>query len=681
MPLKPYIAPPVEIPSNYLDAVFAPGGLLSQAKPGYVLRPQQLKLAQAVDANFTATPRKTLLAEAPTGVGKSFAYLVPAIHHAVHEIRKVVVVTANIALQEQLVDRDLPFLANVLPDEFTFVLAKGWSNYACLEAFDATRNEQLKGRRLPVLQDQEQVEHIAAWLDRTPTGDISELPFELTAETRKRLTISKDDCLGKACSFYDQCFPRAARAKVDKADIAVTNYHLFFADLAAKHAGGHGVLPSYSLVVMDEGHKAADIARDFFGQRITVAAISKAVSLLDASGKRADVLGIPRKFDPDLRELIVNQADQLFTELGRLKNDPKRYKARLDRAGMFDPRELAHSLGQAHSALAQLQSFGGVSPDGRKHLEQAAERCLTLGATLTRAAGNIDGAEWIYYLDEMGKRGNVALMAVPFSMADFLRPALFEKTVDPVAVVLTSATLTTASGAGAFDFIASQLGCETADELVVESPFDYSRAALVIPRLDPPSNDERGSLWLEQMAEALVQSVRMAQGRTLALFTSFKALEYAHRALCKDGGNWQILKHGAAPRMQLLDEFRCDETSVLLGCESFWEGVDVPGPACSLVFIDRLPFPHMLDPVADMMAAADSKSFMRYQVPLATIMLRQAFGRLIRSLDDCGVVVVGDVRLAEKPYGRHMLRQLPPATPVLRTLGQAEPFLQHLQGR
>jgi ATP-dependent DNA helicase DinG len=663
---------------SYLDDTFKPGGLLALAKPGYTLRPQQLKLAQAVEQTFSGVPRKTLLAEAPTGVGKSFAYLVPAIHHAARDHRKVVVVTANIALQEQIVGRDLPFLTEVIPDEFTFALAKGWSNYACAEAFDATRNEQLKGRRLPVLQDQKQIEAVAEWLDHTETGDLSELPFEPTAEVRKRLTVSKEDCLGRACAFFDQCLPRAARKKLDAADIIVSNYHLFFADLAAKYSGGHGVLPVYDLVVLDEGHKAADIARDFFGERVTVFAIAKAVSLLDASGKRAEVLGIPRKLDPDLREQVITQADLLFAELTDLKANPKRYIARLDRAGMFDPSAVTSLLRQAASALVRAQAMGGVSPDGRLHLEHAAERCGTIASTLERAAGNIDGTEWIYYLDEQGKRSAVALMAVPFSMAEFLRPALFEKSIDPVAVVLTSATLTTSTGPGAFDFIASQLGCEAADELVVESPFDFSRACLVVPRLDPPSGDANGG-WLNQMADAFVRSVELAGGRTLGLFTSFRALEAAYEALDRRRGPWHLLKHGEAPRTELLRRFRENEQSVLLGCESFWEGVDVPGPSCSLVFIDRIPFPHKLDPVADMMAAADAKSFMRYQVPLATIMLKQAVGRLIRAVDDRGVVVVGDVRLIEKPYGRHITRQLPSAMETFRTLGQAEPYLQHLK--
>lgn len=663
---------------DYLDDVFKPGGVLSLAKPGYVLRPEQLELARGVEHAFSEV--RTLLAEAPTGVGKSFAYLVPATYRASKHAQKVVVMTANIALQEQIVGRDLPFLAEHLPWKFTFALAKGWSNYLCLDALDGARNEQLKGRRLPVLQDQQHLEAALAWADETQAGDVSELPFELNAELKPKLTVAKDDCLGKACDFFDRCHARAARSKLDQVDVLVSNYHLGFADLAAKEAGGHGVLPVYSLAVLDEGHKAADIARDFFGERVTPGSVGRAVSLLDAKGRRADKLQIPKGLDPELRQLCVEQADHLFLELGRLKRDERRYKARLDVPDMFDPRELVASLHSAARELDRAKARGGLSPDGRHQLELASSRCTKIASALMRAAACLDEEQWIYHLEATGRGDGVALMVVPFSMAEFLRPALFERATDPVAVVVTSATLTTSQGAGAFDFVATQLGCEEADELVVGSPFDYSKTCLVVPRIDPPSNS-KDSNWLDQMTFALVEAVGLAGGRTLGLFTSYKALKYAHEQLLayQRQGDWnldgvQILRQGDAPRTQLLKLFRKDETSVLLGCESFWEGVDVPGPSLSCVFIDRIPFPHVLDPVADAHASRDSKSFMRYQVPLATIMLRQGFGRLVRQLGDGGLVVVADSRLVDKPYGRHLVRQLP-AVQLFRTLQQAKPYL------
>lgn len=666
---------PVATP-DYIDDVFKPGGVLALAKPGYVLRPEQVQLARGVEHAFNTV--KPMLAEAPTGVGKSFAYLVPATRHASEHGHKVVVMTANIALQEQIVGRDLPFLAEHLPWKFTFALAKGWSNYLCFEALDASRNEQLKGRRLPVLQDQQQLEAAIAWADVTEKGDVSELPFELGVELKPRLTIAKEDCLGGACDFYDRCHPRAARAALDLADVIVSNYHLGFADLAAKESSGHGVLPAYRLAVLDEGHKAADIARDFFGERVTPGSVGRAVSLLDAKGRRAEKLQIPARLDPELRQLCVEQADRLFVELSRLKRDERRYKARLDQPGMFDASELVVSLGSAARELERAKARGGLSPEGRHQLDLAAARCSKIASALKRASLCEDEADWIYSLDATGRGDAVALMAVPFSMADYLRSALFEREVDPVGVVVTSATLTTSQGAGAFDFVATQLGCEEADELVVGSPFDYSKTCLVVPRIDPPSNS-RDSTWLDQMADSLLEAVQLAGGRTLGLFTSYKALKYAHETLvaAQQEGDLDgvcLLRQGDAPRSQLLARFREDEASVLLGCESFWEGVDVPGPSLSCVFIDRIPFPHVLDPVADAHAARDSKSFMRYQVPLATIMIRQGFGRLVRSVEDGGLVVVADSRLVDKPYGRHLVRQLPEVQ-LFRTLQQAKPYL------
>lgn len=607
--------------------------------------------------------------------GKSFAYLVPATWAAAHRDRKVIIVTANIALQEQLVEKDLPFLAEHLPWKFSFALAKGWSNYLCREWLNDARNEQLKGRRLPVLQEQKQLEEVFAWSDHTDEGDISELPFELGA-LRSKVTISKDDCLGKACDFFDDCFPRKARAQLDSAQVLVANYHLFFADLALKRMGLAGILPDARIVVLDEGHKAADIAREFFGQRVTPFSVSRAVSLLDAKGKRAEKLSIPERIDSDLRQLVIDQADELFAALAKLKADERRYKARLDREDMFDPSELVSSMKSASAQLNRAMGCGGVSPEGRLHLEQAASRCLVVASTLERAASVADDEDWIYYLDSIGDR-RVALMAVPFSVKDILRPVLFEREHDPVGVVVTSATLTTSSGDSAFDYIASQLGAESASELIVESPFDFTKSCLIVPRVCPPNE----KAFAAEVAEQLVEAVRLTGGRTLALFTSYRVLQVCYERLMfeiESGGlpvSMGLAKQGEAPRTQLLQRFREDETSVLLGCESFWEGVDVPGPSLSCVFMDRIPFDHARDPVLDAVQARDSKAFARYQLPRATIMFRQGFGRLVRSVSDSGMVVCCDSRLVDKGYGKAMLRALPKGVTAFRRLELGAKFL------
>ena len=656
---------------DYLDDVFGPDGILAKAKPGYVMREQQVKLARASAAAFEG--RTNLLAEAPTGTGKSFAYLVPATWSAAKQGRRVVIVTANIALQEQLVNKDLPFLAEHLPWKFTYALAKGWSNYACLDALSEARNERLKGRHLPVLQDDKNLETAIEWADNSEAGDITELPFELNAELRPRVTVSKDDCLGKACDHFEQCFARKARAKLDTTQVIVANYHLFFADLSVKGTGGGGILPKYDLVVADEGHKAADIARDFFGQRITPHAIARAVGLLDAKGKRAEKFGLPARFDPDMRTMVTELADRLFVKLAQLRADEKRYKSRLDREGMFDPSELCAALVSAGHRLAVMQGYGGLTPEGRVFVGQHVDRCNVIARTLEAAAA-IDDEEWIYYLDSIGRNG-VALMGVPFTMRELLRSALFEKDEDEkLGVVVTSATLTTSTSDSAFDYIASQLGAETATELIVESPFNFARACLVVPRVCAPN--EKG--FADEVSEQLVQAVALAGGRTLALFTSYRVMEHAYKVLCaelEEPDDPRVMKQGDAPRTQLLQQFRDDERSVLLGCESFWEGVDVPGPALSLVFMDRIPFDHYLDPILDAVQTRDSKAFKNYQLPRATIMLRQGFGRLIRSVTDVGVVVCCDNRLIDKPYGKVMLRALPRDVQRVSRLESAANFL------
>ncbi len=658
---------------SYLDDVFGAGGVLSKAKPGYRPRAGQVRLSGSVAEAFEE--RTTLLAEAPTGVGKSFAYLVPATWQAAHNQRRVIVVTANIALQEQIVERDLPFLLEHLPWRFTFALAKGWNNYLCKDVLEGARNDHLR-KRLPVYgETARQFEHVIEWADKTEEGDVSELPFEL-GELRQHVTVGKDDCLGKQCDHFEFCFARKARKRLDDAQIVVANYHLFFADMAS----GGRVLPAYQLVVMDEGHKAADIAREFFGQRITPGSVARAVSMLDAKGKRAEKLSIPARIDPELKAQVSEAVDRLFVELADLKSDPKRYKARLDRSGLFDPTDLVQLLRSATVQYSRAMARGGVTPEGRIHLEQQSDRCDVLATTLERASQNVDGDEWVYYLEELaGRTGRVALMAVPFSVAKVLRDNLFEREVDPLGVVVASATLATSLNEQGFDFAREQLGADEAETLIVESPFDYTRACLVVPRIDLPNDRGEKANWQGQLIEQFLEVVSMAGGRTLGLFTSYRVLNAAFEALRRTNPPFTILKQGTAPRTQLLERFREDETSVLLGTESFWEGVDVPGPSLSVLFMDRIPFDHFLDPIADAVQARDVKAFFNYMVPRATIMFRQGFGRLIRSVSDQGIVVCCDPRLIDKPYGRGFIRSLPKELKVIRLLERASEYLPELR--
>ncbi len=659
---------------TYLDAIFGPDGALAQAKPGYIMRESQVQLARAVDDTFR--DRRTLLAEAPTGTGKSFAYSVPATYHAAHYHRRVVIVTANIALQEQLVESDLPFLQEHLPWKFNFALAKGWSNYLCLDSLTDARNDHLRGRRLPVLQDQQNLETAFEWADKTDGGDISELPFELNQALRPLLTVSTEDCLRKACDHYQDCHARKAREALSSAQVLVANYHMYFTDLALRASSGKesGILPEHQLVVLDEGHKAADIARDFFGQRLTPGAVRHAVAALDAKGKLVEKLGLPKQLDPELKQTIGFEADRLFADLGALRQDRDRYKNRLDRVGLFDPQHLMSLLANAAQVYEQGATRGGLSGEGRVYLHARASRCEVLVATLRNASENHDADNWVYYLDDIsGREGAVALMAVPFSVAEVLRPVLFEKDPDPYGVVVTSATLCTSSGKSAFDFTAAQLGSEKADELVVESPFDFSKSCLVIPRIHAPTEDKHA--WESDVCDQLVEATTLAGGRTLGLFTSYRVLRAAKAALLRSRPTFTVLAQGDAPRTQLLQRFRDDETSVLLGCESFWEGVDVPGLSCSLVFIDRIPFDHFEDPIVDAIRARDRQWFVSYMVPRAITMFRQGFGRLVRSVTDGGVVVCCDTRLVDKAYGRQFTRALPPAVTITRRLEQAGGYL------
>jgi ATP-dependent DNA helicase DinG len=643
--------------SDYIDQVFGRTGILAKAFKGYEPREGQVKLARAVESAIVSG--SALLAEAPTGTGKSVAYAVPATFHASKNnplrgelpCRRVCIVTANIALQEQLVEKDLPLLQKLLPWEFTFALAKGRGNYLCLDRFDDYAGD-IFGERDPALR--EQWEQIVHWSVSTEKGDLSELPFEPSAALRSKFTITSDDCTAKKCNRYLDCFAEKARKEFAKADVIVTNYHMLFAHLVVLDAteGTAGVLPPFDLVICDEGHKMADVARDFFGAKVTHGAIRWATRLLAGTDKasRSKKSPIPA-IAPELRDKIRTLSDNFFGAL-RLYKNGEDYKARLKVKEPVEWEELCKALVQAANAYLKASEDSAIAIDRREELRKTAIRTGVQAVAIEHAM-KLTSPDVVHYIEEEGEK--VILCSRPVHVAAKLREQLFDA---HHSTTVTSATLTT-SGAS-FDFVACELGCEEAEELVAPSPFNWQeQATLILPTGICDPNDKR---FAEMVAEICEEVVERAHGRTLGLFTSYRILNAVHKHLMQShGSKYTILRHGTAPRSQLIAQFREDISSVLLGTESFWAGVDVPGEALSAVVIDRIPFPTPDDPVLDAIQGRDPSGwFKNYSIPRATIALRQGFGRLIRSTRDRGVVVCCDRRLVDKPYGKTILRSLPP---------------------
>jgi ATP-dependent DNA helicase DinG len=659
---------------DYLSSVFGPDGLLAARFPGYEMRPGQVALAQLVDRAMR--DRRHALAEGPCGLGKGVSYAVPAIWHAHHRQKRVVIVTANIALQEQLVRKDLPMLAEVLPWPFRFALLKGRYNFVCRSRLLDTEAQ----RELHTLAGEEQLQadDVLAWARETATGDVSELPFVPSAAVWSRLAVSSDECHGSGCPHRGTCFSERAMAVAQDADLIVTNYHLLFAHLALRRATDEDLLlPTFDCLILDEAHAAADIARDFFGFSVSELAVKRLARAAEALG--APALGV------DLRR----EAAALFDGADEYARSPS-YRTRLAQPDFVPSARLLtalealgqHAVQKARRASERRAGAGDraghddeADPDPASVAEEviakarsARRQAQSLGERVREAVSQSDPNK-VYFLVSDAK-GRTRLGAKVIDVAEILCEELFARTP---SVTLLSATMTTG---GTFDFIRREIGAPAdALELIAESPFDFQKQALLIIPRDLP--DPRAPEFVETVTSTVKRVIDACDGRTLGLFTSYKNLNAVYDGLA--GSRHRILRQGELPRTELARQFKTDIGSVLLGTESFWTGIDVPGPALTALVIDKLPFPHVDDPVVSAICARDPRAFFTYMVPRAIIMLRQGVGRLIRSQTDVGVVVILDRRIADKPYGKRFLRSLPPMM-TTRRLDNIKRFLEEAAG-
>ena len=617
---------------SYLDDAFGPAGFLARHVSGYAPRPGQIQLAHAIDRAFTS--QQHLLAEGPTGTGKSFAYGVPALYHAATRRRRVLIVTANIALQEQLVKSDFPELRRMVPWQATVSLLKGKSNYLCLDRLHAERTHP---RRRDYDDPDAVVAAVHQWARETETGDRSELAVHPSHALWRRFSVSSRDCKANACDYRDQCFAYAAREQAEHAPILVTNYHLLFVHVQVKAKTGMDlVLPPFDLVVCDEAHKAADIARDFFGYRITQRTLRWVGRGLHAIGAT---------------NLLVTLHESVHRFYAALQTRSEETGGRLRAADHdgdgdgLDWQPVVAALGKV--SWAYKRAMARERDEHRRMMLRRYWVRAELLAERVESAVCLTQPDHVSYIATIDNELTLGTKAV--HVAEPLQAGVFAAAG---SVVMTSATLSTH---GKFAYIAKELGLVNPATIAVESPFAFhQQAILVVPDAMPHPNDEA---FPEAVAQTVKHITDLAQGRTLALFTSYKNLEQTYAGMASSP--YRVLKQGDAPRMRLIDEFRRDTHSILLGTESFWAGIDVPGESLSCVIIDRLPFPSPEDPVADAISEQDARWFVHYSLPRAVIAFRQGVGRLIRSVRDRGVVVLLDQRIVTKRYGAHFLRSLP----------------------
>jgi ATP-dependent DNA helicase DinG len=655
---------------DFVRECFGAGGLLARHFPNYEPRVGQVELAYSVDEAMTKGFNTVV--EAPTGTGKSIGYGMPAALHAARG-ENTVIVTANIALQEQLYHKDLPLLAKVLPWKFTYALAKGVGNYLCLDMFDETTNDMILSGFVGNRAEREQWDQVVTWRAKTTTGDLSELPFEPLPSTRFKMTVVAEDCLGSKCAQHGECFSQKARGAAKSAQVVVTNYALFFADLVMKRSGANGVLPKYTHVVFDEGHQAAELARGFLGFRVTRGGIAMATKLLDHKQGATSKRGPLPVINEQLRKRVIAAGDVLFASLTKHYHSSEysiRFQRKWDADMHGQAKALCGLLEQAGKELREAAVLPGITGERAHELHAMAGRCAKTAVNIMQVADMSDD-EWIYFMEEENDR--IALKGNPISVAEYLRENLFEyKQADaPVkSVTVTSATLATT--VDDFEFIGEQLGIRDAERLSVLSPFDIAaNTLLVCPPMPSPQHDR----FIASVAERVLDVLDEVGGRTLCLFTSHRVMNAVYEMVRRET-KFPLMKQGEAPRTQLIDRFKRDIESVLFGTESFWAGVDVPGESLSCVIIDKLPFPNISDPLQDVLKARHGKDyFNKVSVPHALLEFRQGAGRLIRTMNDRGVIVVLDSRITEKGYGKQFVRVFPSGTSVVRDLGAIRPFL------
>jgi ATP-dependent DNA helicase DinG len=630
---------------NLVDDAFAADGPIARALPGFEAREGQVRMARLIERGFLENVHT--IVEAGTGVGKSLAYLVPALRAGA----RVVISTGTIALQEQLVRKDIPLVTKALGVNARVELLKGRNHYLCKAKFEKESGARLVAPSLAL-------ERLWQWAERTETGDRAELEFTPSGADWETLDADADDCVGEYCSRFADCHFFRRRDAARFADIVVVNHALFFLDLVS----GGALLPAYDFVILDEAHQAEKYATAALTATLSPVSVGRMMRKLHRT------YAVPGAHDAALDEGMR----RLQQTLARVPGDKYPVAANDGLADVLPGlRETFYHLENWLQANWQsaLRSRTDNEAEAERRRDLALRAVSAHIATVDRIesaaqqatngavpADEIDAVAWV----ERGEGdARYEVNAAPFQIGDFLRAALFARAR---SVVLTSATISTG---GSFAFLRESLGVDDAQELVAPSPFDYARQARLYvapPQLNPKSLD-----FARRAAPLIEEILDRTGGRAFVLFTSYARMREVH-GLLRERLAFPVKVQGDLPRSALLDWFRSTKNAVLFATGTFWEGIDVVGDALSCVVIDRLPFPSPSEPlVAARIAALEARGksgFEHYMIPSAIVRLKQGFGRLIRSTTDRGVVALLDGRATSMRYGATIVAALPPATRI-----------------
>ena len=643
-------APDLKKPT--IAEIFGPGGTLEKCMPeGYEHRPSQLEMAELVEAAFQE--KRHLIVEAGTGTGKTLAYLIPAIRSG----RRVVISTATKSLQEQLFEKDIPFLQKYFAPNLKVAVMKGRGNFLCREkVYRMGDQPTLKG-----LDEVDWFHQIRDWEKVTATGDRAELNFlPDDSDLWQRLDARRDACTGLKCPEFNRCFLTAMHQRAAEADLIIVNHHLFFADLALKQDDFGSVLPEYGAVVFDEAHEIEDVASDFFGRQISNYRFQELARDAEIAARvtKAGSTGLQKQITR-MRERAQSFFEAFPAREGRFPFD------KTQRAGFLEQNREAYDA--LVNALKSLEAEIASLPTKPEELLNIARRGMELRGELKFLFESSEG-NYVYWFERRNK--GVFVAATPIDVSALLRERLFEPFE---TIILTSATLAVE---GRFNFLKQRLGINVASERVLPSEFDFSEQALFyIPATLP---DVRDAAFPERAAQEIVRLLEISQGRAFCLFTSYSQLNDLYERV-RTRVRFPLLLQGSAPRTALLEKFRTMPGAVLFATSSFWQGVDVRGEQLSCVIVDRLPFAVPSDPIVAARVKAlqedGRNAFAEYQVPEAVLALKQGFGRLIRSRTDRGVLAILDNRIQRMQYGKIFMESLP-AYAITRDIAAVERFMQ-----
>lgn len=625
-------------------------GPLARRIEGFAPREQQQTLASAVAQALESM--QVLVAEAGTGTGKTFAYLLPALLAN----RRVMISTGTKTLQDQLFHRDLPAVRAAIGSPVKTALLKGRANYLCRHRLAYTAEQGLFDSRERIRE----LEAIRSWAAVTRTGDIGEL--DVVPENSSiwpQVTSTQDNCLGQECPEFSRCHLLEARRAAQEADVVVVNHHLLLADMVLKEDGFGELLPGVDAVIVDEAHQLPDIATQYFGLSVSTRQFADWLQDLKAEYAKsaADMPGLEQQFK-DFEATLAALRPLLAEGIGRQEWDmlPQR-------------KQLRTRLEEVLAGLDALKPALDVLAPRSRGLESCRDRAELMHARLSAFLDD-DQKRQVRWVEHFGRHTSFNL--TPLDAAERFAARMQQ---NPGAWVFLSATL---SVGGEFGHYRERLGVQETEELLLGSPFDFAHHALLyMPQRMPSVDDPK---YTRAVVEAARPVIEASGGRAFMLFTSHRALKEAAEIL-RGSLDYPLLVQGEMPRRRLLETFRELGNAVLLGTSSFWEGVDVKGPALSVVVIDRLPFASPGDPVLkarlDLMKAEGRNPFMEYQLPQAVIALKQGVGRLIRDSTDKGVMMICDPRLTGKPYGRVFRESLPPMKPT-RDLAEVTAFLHEV---